>query len=114
MPTIHECFTKALLNSGITVNITAPDIIQELRQYCRDNKNTLTNEYPKLNDAVEGILRRFFDTPPWRDDYNGQPTPDCPECGSNLVIRGHHTGDAAAPECDYWSCEDCDYTWGHE
>lgn len=37
----------------------------------------------------------------------------CPKCHSTDVSRGHHDGDAQAPECDYWRCE-CGEQWGHE
>lgn len=66
MPTFHECYTKALLDSGITVNITAPDVIKALRQHCLDTKNTRTNEYPTIDAEVEKILRHFLNRL-WRD-----------------------------------------------
>jgi len=40
--------------------------------------------------------------------------PQCPECASWDVERGHHHGSFAVPECDYWQCEMCSKQWGHE
>jgi hypothetical protein len=38
----------------------------------------------------------------------------CAACGSDQVSRGHHAGNALAPECDYNVCDQCGHQWGHE
>lgn len=34
-------------------------------------------------------------------------TQECPECGSDDVSRRHHRGNALAPECHWWECNNC-------
>lgn len=38
------------------------------------------------------------------------PSPKCAKCGGTDVSRRHHDGNALAPECHWWECNDC----GHQ
>jgi len=42
------------------IEIQDKRIITALLQHVRDNKNTVTNEYPLLNDEVEAILYHYL------------------------------------------------------
>ena len=37
----------------------------------------------------------------------------CQKCGSSNVLRRHHDGTAAVPECSFKECEDCYHQWDH-
>ena len=46
----------ALRGNIMKIEIKDRRIIDALLQYTRDCKNTVTNEYPSINDTVESIL----------------------------------------------------------
>lgn len=39
--------------------------------------------------------------------HGPDPDPICPKCGSDDVTRRHHHGNALAPECHWYECNEC-------
>ncbi len=38
---------------------------------------------------------------------------NCPKCRSDDIDRMFHQGTGAAPECYFFSCNECEHKWGH-
>ena len=60
MKTFNDIMKRMNPGGGVTVTITDVEVMKALMNHCYDNKNTATNELPRMADVVTDILRHFL------------------------------------------------------